>query len=297
MRAAYLRLTRAELEERAEKAEERLRACDLCPRRCGTDRLAGQLGFCRVGARARVGSWGAHFGEERILVGSGGSGTLFFSSCNLACVFCQNWELSHLREGDDVPPGRLAELMLDLQQRGCENLNLVTPTPHSAAFLEALPLAVDQGLTLPIVYNTSGYETVDALALLDGVVDIYMPDLKYGTDEAGALCSQVPDYWTVAREALAEMHRQVGDLAIDGGLARRGLLVRHLVLPDDLASTETVMEFLAALSPDTYVNVMAQYYPTYRAHEYPELDRHLTRQEYETAMQAARQAGLHRFDS
>ena len=292
----YVRLGREELAARAARARGMLEHCCLCARRCGVNRLAGERGACRAGAGPVVSSFGPHFGEEPPLVGSGGSGTIFFTWCNLRCVFCQNAEISQEGQGEEVSVEALAGMMLQLAARGCHNVNLVSPTHQVPAILEALVIAAGRGLRLPLVYNTGGYDARETLEVLDGIVDIYMPDCKYGDDAVGLRYSGIPDYWTRNREAVAEMHRQVGDLVMVDGLARRGLLVRHLVLPGGLAGAERVMEFLAALSRDTYVNVMAQYRPCYRAGAFPELSRRPTPEEYQQAMAAARQAGLWRLE-
>ena len=293
----YLQMDPATLEARANDLRALLSPCRLCPRQCGVDRLGGQVGACRVGAQPMVSSYGAHFGEEQLLVGRGGSGTIFLTGCNLRCIYCQNYAISQLGSGEVVSFAEIAEMMLELQRRGCHNANWVTPTPQVPMLVEALQCARGLGLRRPIVYNCGGYESVETLRLLDGIVDIYMPDAKYADNAVGERLSSVPDYWDRCREALTEMHRQVGDLRIGGdGIARRGLLVRHLVLPKYLAGTAEVMRFLASLSTDTYVNVMAQYRPTFRAHEFPILARPLTRTEYEEAIQAARDAGLTRSE-
>ncbi|GAB4261853.1 MAG: radical SAM protein [Deferrisomatales bacterium] len=286
------------LQRAAGEAYRRMASCRLCPRRCGVDRLRGERGFCRTGRRAKVASAGPHFGEEAPLVGVGGSGTVFFSECNLRCVFCQNWDISWEGAGDEVGLGELARLMLALQARGCHNINWVTPSHVVPQLLGATVRAARRGLSVPLVYNTSGYDAVETLRLLDGVVDIYMPDLKWISPEVGRELAGAPDYWEVAREAVREMHRQVGDLELDArGIARRGLLVRHLVMPEGLAGTEQVMEFLAReISPRTYVNVMAQYRPMGRARTTPPLDRRPTSKEYAEAVEAARRAGLTRLD-
>jgi putative pyruvate formate lyase activating enzyme len=297
LKPTYQQLGVAGLSERAGALRELMRECRLCPRRCDVDRLSGELGACRTGPRPVVSSWGPHFGEERPLVGRGGSGTIFLTNCNLACLFCQNCDISQLGEGRETTLDHLARMMLDLQRRGCHNINWVTPTHQVPMLVEATGLAVEGGLHLPLVYNCGGYESVEALALLDGIVDIYMPDAKYGDNASGRRLSGVPDYWDRCREALAEMHRQVGDLRLDGrGLAVRGLLVRHLVLPNGLAGTGAVMQFLASLSRDTYVNVMAQYHPHHRASEVPDIARTITREEHQAAVRAAFDAGLHRLD-
>jgi putative pyruvate formate lyase activating enzyme len=297
---AYLDLHRRhELTDRARRAVEHLAACDLCARYCRVDRRVGARGaVCRLGRRAIVASYGPHHGEEPPLRGRHGSGTIFFASCNLRCVFCQNWQISQSTVGATVDPGDLAAIMLDLQRMGCHNINLVSPSHVVAQILEALPLAVEAGLRLPLVYNTGGYDSLEALALLDGVVDIYMPDLKYGDDAIARRHSKVRGYVAANRAAVREMHRQVGDLVLDAdGVAIRGLLVRHLVLPGGLAGTASVLEFLAReISPDTYLNLMAQYRPCYRAAEYPPLDRRPTAAEFGEALALARAFGLHRLD-
>jgi putative pyruvate formate lyase activating enzyme len=276
----------------------RLSDCDLCPRRCGVDRNAGELGDCQTGRRARISSAGPHFGEEAPLTGRRGSGTLFFSGCNLNCSYCQNCGISQLGEGHRAGARELASSMLAIQALGCHNLNLVTPTHVTPQILEALELAVEAGLSIPIVYNCGGYESVETLELLAGVVDIYMPDLKYMAREPAARYSAAPDYPEVAREAIREMHRQVGDLEIDGsGVARRGLLVRHLVLPGGLAGTRAAMRFLAEeISADTYVNVMSQYRPCHEVHGDATLGHRITDEEHREALEEARAAGLTRID-
>jgi len=297
---AYLRLLDSEeLANRARKALAHLEHCDLCANGCHVNRLLSTRGaVCRTGERAMVYSYGPHFGEEPPLVGSGGSGTIFFSWCNLRCVFCQNWEISQQGAGQTVSPEELAAMMLELQERGCHNINLVTPSHVVAQFLAALVIAAGDGLRLPLVYNSGGYDSPEALALLDGVVDIYMPDMKFADSAAARPCLGVPDYAEVNRAAVKEMHRQVGDLIIDGGgIARRGLLVRHLVMPDNLAGTDRILDFLAAdISRNTYLNLMGQYRPCYRADEYPELNRRPSRAEMRSARERAKTLGLRRLD-
>lgn len=306
LKASYLRLHESgELAERATRAADMLRCCEICPRRCRIDRTRGEMGACRTGAAPVVSSYGAHFGEESVLVGRYGSGTIFLTNCNLGCVFCQNCEISQHGRGHEVTPEQLAEMMLELQSIGCHNINFVSPTHQVPQILLALVIAAQQGLVLPIVYNSGGYDSVETLRVLDGIIDIYMPDAKYGDNAPGMLYSAVPDYWDRCKEALIEMHRQVGDLdvrpaACDFGgtthIAARGLLVRHLVLPDNIARTDEVMRFLAChISRDTFVNVMPQYRPEYRARNYPELSKPLRHEEYVQALQTARAAGLHRF--
>ncbi|MGO0123570.1 radical SAM protein [Desulfothermobacter acidiphilus] len=291
---AYRQLPAQEFAHRVGEAFRRMQACDLCPRQCGVNRLRGEKGVCRAGREAVVFSYGPHFGEESPLVGTFGSGTIFFTYCPLKCVYCQNYEISQLGEGSPVSVEKLSRIMLHLQKQGCHNLNLVTPTHFVPHILAALFRASRQGFSLPVVYNTSGYEALETLALLDGIVDIYMPDYKYADGEIAAKYSGARDYPEVAKVALREMQRQVGDLKIsEQGLAVRGLLVRHLVLPAGLAGTEQVMEFLAReISPNCFVNVMGQYYPAYRAREFPPLDRRPTSQEYRQALEAARRWGL-----
>jgi putative pyruvate formate lyase activating enzyme len=283
---------------RAEQALELLRNCRLCPRTCRVDRLAGRQGVCRTGARAPVASFHPHFGEESPLVGSGGSGTIFMSSCNLLCSFCQNVEISHLREGEEVAPQQLAAMMLRLMKLGCPNINFVTPSHVVPQILEALVFAVGQGLNIPLVYNSGGYDSAGTIKLLDGVFDIYMPDFKFWDNAWAARFCRVPDYREQAMAAIREMHRQVGDLVIDSdGIAVRGLLVRHLVMPDGIAGTREIMAFLAGeISPDTYVNVMAQYRPCGKTAGDPLIDRRITPAEYAAAVREAVAAGIKRLD-
>jgi len=295
----YLGLHRSgELARRAAAAVAMMSPCCLCPRECLADRAVGMVGTCGIGPRARVASAGPHFGEERPVVGSHGSGTIFFAGCNLLCSFCQNWDISHTASGDEVEPGELAAVMLRLQLLGCHNVNLVTPSHVVGPILEALDLAAEAGLRVPLVWNCGGYEAVETLRLLDGVVDIYMPDFKFWSAVwAERLCG-ASDYRRRAVEALREMHRQVGDLVIgDDGIAVRGLLVRHLVMPNGVAGTAEVCAFLAAeLSPDTYVNVMDQYRPCGDTRDDRAVGRPITSAEYADALAAARAAGLRRLD-
>ena len=296
---AYLEAQRRGiLEERIQAAYDILNQCTLCPHNCLVDRHHGERGLCRTGDEPVVSSYSPHFGEEDPLVGRRGSGTIFFTHCNLYCIFCQNYEISHGGEGEEITARDLAAIMIQLQNQGCHNINFVTPSHQVYQILAALPLAIDGGLNVPLVYNTGGFDAVETLRLLDGVVDIYMPDFKFWDSQVAARLCQAADYPERAREALQEMHRQVGDLVMDEeGVARRGLLVRHLVLPDNLAGTRECMEFLAReISPDTYVNVMGQYRPCGRAAEDPSLSRFLTAQEHREAQIAARQAGLTRLD-
>jgi putative pyruvate formate lyase activating enzyme len=297
---AYLHLlSSGELANRVSAASRHLEDCDLCPRYCRVNRrLSVKAAVCRTGERAVVHSYGAHHGEEDPLRGWRGSGTIFFSWCNLRCVYCQNWEISQKGIGEEVGPERLAAIMIELQEQRCHNINLVSPSHVVAQILAAVELAARRGLRLPLVYNTGGYDSLEALQLLDGVVDIYMPDMKYGDSQTARKYSKVRDYVAFNRAAVTEMHRQVGDLVLDtGGVARRGLLVRHLVLPNKLSGTEQVLAFIAnALSTHTYLNLMDQYYPCYRAGDYAPLQRPLEPAEYQAALQLAEHYGLYRLD-
>lgn len=296
--ASYRRLLESgALVQRVAQARERLRRCHVCPRHCEVNRLAGELGFCHVGALPFVASFGPHFGEEAPLRGRYGSGTVFFASCNLRCLYCQNYEISQLRQGAEITPDRLAGMMLRLQHDGCHNINLVTPSHQVPHILEGLLLAAQQGLWIPLVYNTSSYDDVDTLRLLDGIVDIYLPDFKYADAAIGLEYSKAPSYPDIAKAAIKEMHRQVGDLVLDQqGIAVRGVLVRHLVLPGGLAGTADVMRFLAEeISKDTYVNVMDQYRPCYQAFLHPPLNRRITAEEFDEAVRLTKASGLHRL--
>lgn len=295
---AYVERYRSgELRRRTEAAYDHLHACKLCGRECGVDRHA-ETGACSTGVRARVASYGPHLGEEDPLRGSRGSGTIFFSWCNLSCQYCQNHDISQRGQGREVECEELAEMMLSLQERGCHNINFVSPTHVAAPILAAVLIAVEAGLRLPLVWNTGGYDSPALLGLLDGVVDIYMPDMKYADGAVGRKYSKVRRYPNVNQAAVKEMHLQVGDLVIDErGVARRGLLVRHLVLPEGLAGTANIASFLAEqVSADTYINVMDQYRPCYNVGQLPPLDRPITRQEYIGAVEQCQEAGLHRFD-
>ena len=301
---AYHQLARTgELRRRVEQAYTHLSACDLCAWNCHVDRHV-KKGVCRTGTLAVVSSYGAHHGEENPLRGTLGSGTIFFAGCNLKCQFCQNYEISQLGDplkgtgGHEAQPEEIAAMMLDLQEAGCHNINFVSPSHVVAQILAAVAIAAEVGLRVPLVYNTGGYDSLAALQLLDGVVDIYMPDMKYADAKIAQRLSKAKDYPAVNRAAVKEMHRQVGDLAMDErGIAQRGVLVRHLVLPDGLAGTTEVARCLAEeISRDTYINVMAQYRPCHRASEHPPLDRPITRAEYAEAVAVCRAAGLHRFD-
>jgi len=296
---AYLSLLRdGELARRVAKANAHLTSCDLCAQACRIDRAAGELGVCRTGVQARVSSYGPHMGEEDPLRGRRGSGTIFFSRCNLKCQYCQNYDISQADNGKEVSPEELAAIMLELQGRGCHNINFVSPSHVVVPILAAVLVASKNGLRLPLVYNTGGYDSLEALALLDGVIDIYMPDMKYADEGNGLKYSRAKKYPAFNRAAVSEMHRQVGDLLLDEeGIARRGLLVRHLILPDNLAGTEQVVHFLAEeVSKDTYLNLMDQYRPAYHAADFPELKRPIHQGEYDQAGAYARWVGLKRLD-
>ncbi|MRR09176.1 radical SAM protein [bacterium] len=292
---AYVRLHRSgELTKRSQEASRLLASCRLCPRRCGADRSAGAAGYCRGGASAAVASHNAHHGEEPPISGSRGSGTVFFSGCNLRCAYCQNWPISQQGQGREVSGDELAAMMLGLQRRGCHNINLVTPSHVVPQVLGAVDRAAAGGLGIPLVYNTSGYDSIDALRLLDGVVDIYLPDIRYRDRAAAARYSDAPDYPEVNAAALQEMWRQAGPLEVDDdGIARRGMIVRHLVLPGGLSQTRAALEFLAReISPDVHLSLMAQYFPAHRAIGIPELARHLTADEYRQALDWLDEFGL-----
>ena len=276
-----------------------LEACTLCPRNCGVNRKKGEKGFCRMGDTATVASYDPHFGEERPLVGAHGSGTIFFSNCNLGCVFCQNYDISHFGEGQEISIERLASIMIDLQAQGCHNINLVTPTHQTPMILRSLKIAIEGGLRIPVVYNCGGYESVETLEILSGIIDIYMPDFKYADPVVAEKYSGAPDYPAVARKAIREMHKQVGELVIDKhGVAMQGLLIRHLVMPGDIAGTEAVVKFIAEeISANTWINIMDQYRPCYKAFDYPGISRKVSAAEYRDALKRAVEAGLKRIDA
>ncbi len=286
------------LPEVIRRARRMLDSCTLCPRRCRVDRTREETGFCRAGYYPEVSSYAPHFGEENPLVGHGGSGTIFLTHCNLGCLFCQNYAISHLGQGRRVSFRRLAGMMVELQRMGCHNINFVSPTHYVPQILMALHEAIESGLSIPLVYNTGGYDSVETLRLLEGIVDIYMPDFKFSREDVAQRYSQAPDYPRAAMTAIKEMHRQVGDLVMDDhGIATRGLLVRHLVLPGGSAGTREIMHFLAAeVSPNTYVNIMDQYYPCGNIPLDSPLGRRITRREYEDALEAARNEGISRLD-
>lgn len=289
----YLELYQTgELEKRVQALEETLAACNLCPHTCGANRQAGERGKCGAGKEVEISGYGPHFGEEPPLVGLGGSGTIFFAFCSLACVFCQNYEISRGKERYTVSLPELAQIMLKLQRAGCVNINFVTPTHYVPQIVKAVALAVGQGLHLPLVYNSSGYERQETLQKLDGIIDIYLPDLKYADTQTARKYSRIDHYPEFTKAALREMHRQVGDLVLNRkGVATQGLLIRHLILPNGLAGTAELMEFIAReISPTSWINLMTQYRPVYLASRYPELSRRITHREFEEAVAAAQKA-------
>ncbi len=277
-----------------EKLKELISPCRLCPRDCNAKRSEGEVGFCKVTDKPIVSSFGPHFGEEPVLVGFGGSGTIFFTGCNLGCVFCQNYQISHLMEGEYITVEELADIMLYLQNRGCHNINLVTPTHQATQIFEAVDIAKRKGLTIPIVYNCGGYESVEVLKELEGLVDIYMPDIKTFSREFASKYLKAPDYPEVVKEAVLEMQRQVGFLKVNKfGLAEKGLIVRHLVMPNWTEDSKEILKWIAEnLGKETYVNVMEQYFPYYKACEYPEICRRLTEKEFMEVYNYAKRLGL-----
>jgi len=294
---SYIRLfEKGELQQRIGVLKESLRECRLCPRECGVNRFNGEVGVCQAGLEPVVSSAFPHFGEEPPLVGYQGSGTIFLAYCNLRCIFCQNYDISHLGNGEPITSSDLARVMVRLQEMGCHNINFVTPTHYAPQIVASLPEAIEKGLRLPIVYNCSGYESIEVIRLLEGVVDIYMPDAKYMDGKYSKQFSNAPDYPEIIKEVLKEMHRQVGDLTTNSkGIAERGLLIRHLVMPHGVASSETVLRFIAEeISVHSYVNIMDQYRPEYRARVCPEINRRITRKEYQEATQWAKRYQLYR---
>ena len=297
MLPSYLeKLTPAELEERAAALTARLESCNICPNNCEVNRLEKEEGECMSTDEVAVSSVGPHYGEEPPLVGRLGSGTIFLTGCNLDCIFCQNYDISHNRRGETITTRELANAMLALQKRGCHNINFVTPTHFTPQIVAALIPAVEGGLEIPLVYNCGGYESVDTLKLLEGIFDIYMPDIKYSDSQTAQKYSGISNYWDIVRKALIEMNRQVGTLKISrSGIAQKGLLIRHLVLPNDIAGTEKVLEFIAGeISVDSYVNIMDQYRPAFNAYRFDDISRGITVEEYDAAISYARKLGLHR---
>jgi len=294
---SYLNLfERGELNERIQHLKKFLKECRLCPRECRVNRLDGKVGVCQAGSELMISSVFPHFGEESPLVGHSGSGTIFLTHCNLRCVFCQNYDISHFSKGEWMTSSNLAYSMLRLQGAGCHNINFVTPTHYVPQIVSSLPEAIGKGLRLPLVYNCSGYESLEVIRLLEGLIDIYMPDTKYMDEGYSMRFSNAPDYPLVIQKVLKEMHRQVGDLVTNSkGIAERGLLIRHLVMPNGVASSEEVLRFIAEeISVHSYVNIMDQYRPEYRAHEYPEIARRITHKEYLEAVQIAKRFRLYR---
>jgi putative pyruvate formate lyase activating enzyme len=287
---------KGELSQRIKLLKEFLKECRLCPRECRVNRLDGETGVCQAGSELMVSSVFPHFGEEPPLVGYQGSGTIFLTHCNLRCLFCQNYDISHLGGGERITSSDMARNMIRLQEMGCHNINFVTPTHYAPQIVGSLPEAIEKGLRLPIVYNCSGYESMEVIRLLEGIVDIYMPDVKYLDEKHSKRFSNAPDYPEVIKKILKEMHRQVGDLTTNAkGIAERGLLIRHLVMPNEVASSEAVLKFIAEeISVHSYVNIMDQYRPEYRAHEYPEINRRITHKEYMEAIQWAKHYQLYR---
>ena len=297
---AYLKMEReGKLAGVEKELWEIFKGCQCCPRSCGVNRIKGEKGYCSSTARLKVASYAPHFGEERPLVGRGGSGTIFFSNCNLLCCFCQNWQINHRGDGDFITHEDLAEMMLHLQRLGCHNINLVTPTHVVPHIVKALCIAAHRGLRLPLVYNSGGYDSLEVVKKLDGIVDIYLPDFKY---QDGALAAKyssgAQDYPDVAAAVIKEMHRQVGILKMDEkGIAQRGLIIRHLIMPQNIAGTDRFVRWVASdLTRDTYVNLMAQYHPEHKANQYPELSRRITTAEWQQALIWAREAGLANLD-
>ncbi len=286
------------LKDRANKSHESLKCCNLCPRQCSADRLSGETGTCNTGEYAMVSSYSPHFGEEAPLVGNHGSGTIFFTHCNLLCSFCQNFDISHEGHGRTVTDRELADMMMSLQALGCHNINFVTPSHVVPQILTALILAVESGLNVPLVYNSGGYDSRETLKFLDGIIDIYMPDFKFWNTEPARATCDAPDYPEIAREAIKEMHSQTGSLVINNqGIATRGLLVRHLVMPGKMAGTEQIMNFLAEeISTDTYVNIMPQYRPCGKAYRHEQLERSISPEEFYEAIDLAIAAGITRLD-
>ena len=293
--AVAILISQEELELRTEVAYNNLEECNVCPRECGVNRLEDEkLGFCRSGLNPVIASVSQHHGEEPPISGTRGSGTIFFANCNMRCEYCQNYPISQMGHGTERTPGELACQMMSLQEQGCHNLNLVTPTHYVPQILKALGIARERGFNLPIVYNTSGYDSLEMLVLLDGVIDIYMPDMRYSDNTMAVRYSVAPYYVQVNRAAVKEMYRQVGNLVMDkNGIAQRGLLVRHLVLPNGVAGTEGVMKFLVKeISMDVYISLMSQYFPAYRAAESKQLSRRITQAEYDEAYKLKKKYGL-----
>lgn len=302
----YLNLSKKEINQRIKKLFKILEKCEICPRKCHVNRLKNGKGFCKLGTLPMVSAYHPHFGEESPLVGTHGSGTIFLTSCNLACVYCQNYDISQLRAGEQVSFKKLAEMMIDLQNRGCHNINFVTPTPQVPQIVKSLSIAIDRGLKIPLVYNTNAYDSLETLKLLDGLIDIYLPDTKYSDDKIALKYSNAPGYFEIMKAAIKEMYKQVGELQISNdrfqipnipkGVAIKGLLVRHLVLPNGLAGSKKIFELIAQeISKNTFVNIMNQYTPYWKASVYSELSRQSSDEEFKEAISLAEKAGLKRL--
>lgn len=294
---SYINLNNGELDKRAERLREILSSCQMCPHNCLVNRIEGGKGFCKGSYEVLIDGYGPHYGEEDVLVGKYGSGTIFFSKCTMRCVFCQNYEISQCDSGDEISVEELAHIMISLQNSGCHNINLVSPTHYVYQIVEAIKHAVTEGLSIPIVYNTGGYESVEIIKLLKGIIDIYMPDIKFGDNEKAKKYTKTNNYFDVAKKAVKEMHKQVGELKTDtNGIAYRGLLIRHLVLPNNISSTDRVMKFISEeISKNAMVNVMAQYYPAHLAYNIEGISRRISKREYIQAVQYAEDMGLTRL--
>jgi putative pyruvate formate lyase activating enzyme len=283
-------------EKKLLKLNKILEKCEFCPRKCWVNRRLGEKGYCKMGKKAVISSFGPHFGEETVLVGSHGSGTIFLAGCNLLCVYCQNYEISHFKKGVELSSDKIADLMLNLQKKGCHNINFVTPTHFTSQLVKSIKIGVEKGVRLPIVWNCSGYENVKIIKLLDGIVDIYMPDIKYGKIGPAKKYSNAPDYFERCKESVKEMFRQVGDLKLESGIAYRGLIIRHLILPQNLVGTVEVLKFIKNLSKNTYINLMDQFRPEGKAFEFEEISRPINRKEFLSAINKAKKFGLNRLD-
>ena len=295
----YIKTFRSgQLQEKIQTARKIMNACEICPRQCRVNRNSGETGICKTAGNAVLYRYKVHYGEETPLIGANGSGSFFFTHCNLRCIFCQNFEMSHQGKGREITAEEMAGMMLTLQKSGCSNINFITPTHVIPQILSALGIAIHKGLSIPLVYNSSGYESVETLKLLDGVIDIYMPDFKFWDPEISEKLCGVRDYAEKTRAAIIEMHRQTGDLVLDEtGTARRGLLLRHLILPSGLAGTRDIMRFTARqISPNTYVNIMPQFKPYYRSREVRELMNRITECDYADVLKTAREEGITRID-
>lgn len=294
MKPGYLNLSNSDWNKRIEEAYSLLDGCQVCPRSCGVNRLFDEKnGICRSGLKPVVASYNIHTGEEPSISGTRGSGTIFFANCNMRCVFCQNYPISQLSNGNEVEIEQLAQMMCSLKDKGCHNINLVTPSHFVPQIIKAIALAAEDGLDIPIVYNTSGYDSIDSLHLLEGIVDIYLPDMRYADAKLSLRYSGVPNYPAMNRVAVKEMYRQVGNLIMEDGIAGRGLVIRHLILPDNISGTDEVMQFISGeLSKGVYISLMDQYFPAYKAPKIPELARRITKEEYDRAFNMMIGCGL-----